>query len=36
VYANGKVIIVGAKSEDDVRDSMDEFYEEIQEWIDLD
>jgi len=35
VYANGKVIIVGANSEEDVRDSMDEFYEEIQEWIDL-
>ncbi len=35
VYANGKVIIVGASSEEDVRDSMDEFYEEIQEWIDL-
>lgn len=35
VYANGKVIIVGAKSEEDVRDSMDKFYDEMQDWIEL-
>lgn len=36
VYANGKIIIVGANSEEDVHDAMNEFYEEIQEWIELD
>lgn len=36
VYANGKIIIVGANSEEDVHESMDEFYDEITEWIDLD
>lgn len=35
VYANGKIVSVGANSEEEVRESMDEFYEEIQEWIDL-
>lgn len=36
VYANGKIIIVGAKSEEDVKDSMDEFYAEIKKWVDID
>lgn len=36
VYANGKVICVGADSEEQVKESMEGFYEEIQEWIDLD
>jgi len=35
VYANGKIISVGANSEEEVKESMEEFYEEIQEWIDL-
>jgi len=36
VYANGKVICVGADSEEHVKESMEGFYDEIQEWIDLD
>lgn len=35
VYGNGKVIIAGAKSIDDVQDYMYEFYDEMTEWIEL-
>lgn len=33
VYGNGKVVIVGANSEEAVLEAMDEFHDEITEWV---
>jgi len=33
VYGNGKIILAGASSEEEIDEAMEEFYDEMKEWI---